>query len=387
MLYSERLKILVVVPDIEIGGVTSSCINFCHELVNNNNEVDILVMDGSDVKLEDARQIKLTGRSSYWNLSKKDLLSINCFNRIGLSLIGIIKKFSNRLGLWYPIVFNRFRLNSAYDVAVAYRQCAPCYYFTLNCINARRKIAMIHGNLHFMGDTGTWDKFLPQFDSIACVSNAVERDFRNRFVAIKEKFTTIYNMFDRELIRKKADQSCQYDVDGDLINIVSVTRHENGHKKVNRIIQACAILRERGFGKFHWYIVGDGPDFNRNKDLAEELGVTDCITFCGALRNPFPMIKKCDFLVLTSATEAYGMVIREAQILSKPAIAMEFDGINEVIRDDYDGIVVKQDIYSLCDVLGQLIEDPERIEALANNMADVSYGNEQAYAQFLKAIN
>lgn len=146
-------------------------------------------------------------------------------------------------------------------------------------------------------------------------------------------------------------------------------------------------MRERGFGKFHWYIVGDGPDFNRNKDLAEELGVTDCITFCGALRNPFPMIKKCDFLVLTSATEAYGMVIREAQILSKPAIAMEFDGINEVIRDDYDGIVVKQDIYSLCDVLGQLIEDPERIEALANNMADVSYGNEQAYAQFLKAIN
>lgn len=384
MLSSDPLKVLVVVPDIEIGGVTSSFKNFCRELIRNNNHVDVVVLDGNDVDLEGVTQIRLTGKASYWNLGKKDLLDASVPKKALLSLIGIIKKLSNLVGLWFPIIFNSIRLDSKYDVAVAYRQCAPCYYFTLRCVNAKKHIAMIHGNLHFMNETKTWDRYLGFFDCIACVSNAVEHDFRVRFNTIKEKFTTIYNMFDADYIRNKANNLCPFEIDETIINIVSVTRHENGHKKVNRIIESCALLHKRGVNNFHWYIVGDGPDFEHNKELAKSLKVTNYVTFCGAQENPFPIINKCDFLVHTSATEAYGMVIREAQILTKPAIAMEFDGVHEVILDGFDGIVVKQDTSLLCDELEYLINNPNRIKKLADNISGVSYGNVESYKQFLK---
>ena len=41
-----KSKVLVVIPDADLGGVTSSAVNFCTELVRNGYVVDVLVMNG-----------------------------------------------------------------------------------------------------------------------------------------------------------------------------------------------------------------------------------------------------------------------------------------------------------------------------------------------------
>lgn len=381
------MKILVVVPDLNLGGVTSSVLNFCKECSRRGNIVDILVMDGANANINNVNQIFLSGQSLFWNLNPKQICKYSGLSKLLLYALGGLKKITNRFGLWLPIIFRDFKLKGDYDVAVAYRQCAPCYYFTLNCVSAKKKIGMIHGNLNFMGVTSSWDKYIPRFDKVACVSKAISRDFINKFSSSKDSFVTIYNMFDIDDIIGKSKMQCAFCVDDQYVNIISVTRHENNLKKTNRIIEACAELRKRNVHKFHWYIAGDGLDYEANVNLAEKLKVKDLITFCGPMENPYSLQARCDFSVLTSATEAYSMSVIESLILKKPIVVMKYPGVDEAVINGYNGIIAEQSMDSLLDSLILLINNKQERISMAQNLEAEKYNNNVAYQQFLGTIN
>ena len=46
-----KAKVLVIIPDSNLGGVTSSAVNFCTELVRNGYMVDVLVQNGTKLPL------------------------------------------------------------------------------------------------------------------------------------------------------------------------------------------------------------------------------------------------------------------------------------------------------------------------------------------------
>lgn len=379
------MKFLVVVPDLNVGGVTSSAKNFCKECAIQGNEIDILVMNNVTANISGVDQTQIDGISRYWNIGIGEFKASPLIKKIGLTPLVITKKLLNKRGLWLPLILNK-QLTKEYDLVVAYRQCAPCYYFVLNCVKARRKIAVIHGDITFMGDISSWSRFLPQFDKIACVSNAVTFGFKNRFSSISDNFTTIYNMYDIESMTKLKSAENQFSVDSSKFNIISVCRHENGHKKVNRVIEACAILERRGFRDFHWYIVGDGPDFQYNIELAHKLGVSHFITFCGALENPFSLLSKCDISVMTSATEAYGMSLKESLILGVPVVAMEYPALSEVISNNKDGLICRQDIEDLCDKIMYLSSNAGILLQMRDYIARHPQSNEIAYKQLLGCL-
>lgn len=377
------MKILVVVPDLSLGGVTSSVKNFCKECHKRGNDVDLIVMDGTDANLSGINQIKLEGRASLWNLNQEKLKNGKGLNKLFLLTLGAVKKTTNRYGSWLPLIFKGIKVKGNYDVAVAYRQCAPCYYFTHKCVKAQKKIAMIHGDLQFMAATDTWDIYFPCFDKIACVSYAVTDGFKQKYLKIADKFTTIYNMFDVDDILAKATAPSPFPVNPSMTNIITVSRHENGHKKVDRVVKVCSELQKHGISNFHWYIVGDGPDFDYNLKLAKDLGVTDLITFCGAMDNPFALQSKCDFTVVTSATEAYPMSVIESQILRKPVIAMRYSAVTEVIQNGINGIIVEQSVADLTLKIKELLETPFQIKKISLNLYKLIFNNDMPYQQFL----
>ena len=381
------MKILVVIPDLNLGGVTSSVLNFCKECIRRGDAVDLVVMDNAEAHLKNVYQIRLEGRAALWNLNAAKVTQFKGLSKYRMYILGAIKKISNHLGLWLPFIFKGITVNCEYDLAIGYRQCAPCYYFTLNCVHAKTKIAMIHGNLNFMETTRSWNKYLPEFNKIACVSKAVSLDFKIQFPLIKDKFTTIYNMFDVKKIIAMSSMPCDFKIDDSLFNIISVTRHENDHKKTNRIIEACFELKRRGVKDFHWYIVGDGPDFINNVRLATRLRVSDLITFCGALSNPYALQSKCNLSVLTSATEAYSMTVIESQILNKPIIAMEYAGITEAIKNGETGIICEQTISSLCDSIVDVMCNNELLSRISSRLAQLPVNNDLAYLQLIEASN
>ena len=255
------MKILIAVPDTAVGGVTASAVNFSNELASRGNKVYFLDMSGENAcrdRLNTAVELlSLGGKSRLWNIGVSSLKKARGAEKLGLLTLGLIKKLTIRSGLWFRIVFSKFNESESYDVAVAFRQCAPCYSFVLNKVAARKKIGFVHGELAYMGNISSWKKYMTRFDKIAYVSNAVREQFVAAYPELKDNACTIYNMFDVARIKALAEEPCDIVFDKSKVNIVTVARITK-QKQIDWILNVCNKLKENCPVSFHWYIVGDG---------------------------------------------------------------------------------------------------------------------------------
>ena len=93
--------------------------------------------------------------------------------------------------------------------------------------------------------------------------------------------------------------------------------------------------------KFNLLLVGDGPEFNRLKELAKALSIEDKVTFYGKI--PYTEMKKVyaisDFFVFPSLRETTGTVLFEAMSNGLPVLTFNQNGADLLI-DDSCGIKV-----------------------------------------------
>ncbi|MBK1790520.1 glycosyltransferase [Persicirhabdus sediminis] len=69
------------------------------------------------------------------------------------------------------------------------------------------------------------------------------------------------------------------------------------------------------------WMVGDGADRDKLVALSEKLGVKNKVIFTGFLSNPYPLLKACKCLILTSYSEGLPTVLCEAIALKTPCIS------------------------------------------------------------------
>ena len=66
--------------------------------------------------------------------------------------------------------------------------------------------------------------------------------------------------------------------------------------------------------------------YNRLCAKVEEMGLQDHVVMLENVSNPYPIVKACDYFVLTSHYEGFGLVLAEADILGVPAISTDIAG-------------------------------------------------------------
>jgi glycosyltransferase involved in cell wall biosynthesis len=112
-------------------------------------------------------------------------------------------------------------------------------------------------------------------------------------------------------------------------------------------------------------IVGDGPERNRLKTLADALAVTPRVRFWGEYPDEdLPRrMADADFLVLPSVTteEMFGMVLLEAMAAGRPVITTAVpSGVREVNQAGVTGLEVPiRDVQALAAAMKSLADDPE----------------------------
>jgi glycosyltransferase involved in cell wall biosynthesis len=79
-----------------------------------------------------------------------------------------------------------------------------------------------------------------------------------------------------------------------------------------------------------------------NQQLAQELGVSQLVSFEGETTNPFPYIKYADLFALYSAYEGFPMVIGEAQALDTYILTTNYAAAKEQILPE-QGCIAKDD--------------------------------------------
>lgn len=380
------MRILIVVTDFDMGGITTSLMNLLDELIHWGHRVDIMNLPGNTsfpVQFnKEVHIIPLTGKARYWNVGLPDLQKATGAKKFVLLIVGIFKKVLSKFGLWEKFIFSGTpKMECA--VAIAYRQSAICYYLIKHKTTAERTLAFIHSE--FDGDCRSWLPHLKEIDSIVCVSNAWSNLFRQKFPYLENKVATVYNLFAPEELREKANTFIP-EYDKSRFTLVTTARIEFCQKKLDTIPTICQALRLQTKREFCWYIVGDGPDRSMLEQIIRETNTGDCVKLLGAQKNPYPYMKNADLFVLTSIWESYGMVITESLILGTPVVAGEYPALKEIIEDGVTGIIAQNSAEGICKAIAEVMNDTGYYQRLKKNCMAYEYNSDIAYKQFVSLL-
>jgi glycosyltransferase involved in cell wall biosynthesis len=142
-------------------------------------------------------------------------------------------------------------------------------------------------------------------------------------------------------------------------NLIPIKGHE-------LVVHALKALLPK-FPGLTWEVIGDGPERDRIRALAVELGVWSSIRFRGRQnrREVAEACARCTIFVLPSWYEGLGCVYLEAMACGKVAVGCEGQGIEEVIRHGENGwLVPPNGRESLIEGLNCLLEDEPRRRAI-----------------------
>ena len=176
--------------------------------------------------------------------------------------------------------------------------------------------------------------------SESCKKTILKQDYSKK---IENKIEVIYNIIDSKDIIERSKEETEYVLDSSKqLNLVSVGRvcYEKGFERQLKL----AELFKKNNIDFKWYIIGG----NYYKEIEQKIRdryeeYKDNFVFTGFLDNPYSILKQCDYLVLLSDDETWGLVITEAKILNVPCIVTDFDVAYEQIVDNKTGIILSRD--------------------------------------------
>ena len=135
-------------------------------------------------------------------------------------------------------------------------------------------------------------------------------------------------------------------------------------------VKAANLLKANKF-KFKWFIIGEGPERKEIEELIESYGLENEVILLGAKSNPYPYMKNCDLYVQTSRKEGFGLTVMEAKILKNVVVATNFDTVNELLKDKFDGIIVGKDENAIYEAIRELINNTSLYNKIKSNLEKI----------------
>ena len=387
-----KKKILIVNNNMRIGGVQKSLVNLLHE-IHDKYDVTLMLFSMTGEYLrdipEDIKVIQVRSHYTYLGTSMAESRK----NFASFIARGFYATLGKVLGRKYATALMNLTQKKiiGFDAAISFLHNAKsksfyggCNDFVLNCVDAPRKIAFLHCDYVKCGaHTAENAKQYARFDVIAACSDGCRNVFVGALPELAEKTVTVRNCHDFPSIRALADQA-PVAMDPTYVNVVTVARlsHEKG---VLRAIEAIASLGDET-EKIRYYIVGDGPQREEIKEKIQKLHLSNVVTLCGAMTNPFGYMKSADVLMLPSYEEAAPMVIDEAASLGLPILSTLTSSAEDMVTGRGRGWVCENSTYGICSSLRFLIGNPDEVMEQKRNMLSTVYNNDEAVAQFERMI-
>lgn len=175
----------------------------------------------------------------------------------------------------------------------------------------------------------------------------------------KKNVITIYNGLEKEetgINKEKRDNI--------IIGTIGRLTYQKGQEY---FIETAKILtKERNDLEFHIY--GEGENYQMYKNLIVKYKLQDRVFLKGYTNNISETMKTFDVFVLTSRYEGIPYVILEAMRNSIPVVTTDAGGINEVIENMRNGIMVeKENPAELARSVNLLLNDSDLRRKLTSN--------------------
>lgn len=132
------------------------------------------------------------------------------------------------------------------------------------------------------------------------------------------------------------------------------------------LLRSIASLRSAHTG-VRCEIIGEGPEREPLKKLAEQLGISDVVTFLGRgnRSSVADAMRRCTLFALPSSYEGLGCVYLEAMACGKPIIGCRGQGIEEIVQHGRNGLLVNPgNVEELTAAISLLLQRPRIREEL-----------------------
>ncbi|MCC0177426.1 glycosyltransferase family 4 protein [Waterburya agarophytonicola K14] len=186
----------------------------------------------------------------------------------------------------------------------------------------------------------------------------------------KSKKEVVYNPF---FVSKNASSEIEIPtgVHSDRKWIMSMGRLTN-QKGFDILLKAFAKVAPR-YPDWQLIILGEGELRRELEELKAELNLGEQVVLPGRVKNPFLLMERAQFFVMSSRFEGFPMAHGEAMLCGLPVIATDCpSGPRELVRDGVDGILIpNQDEVALTKAIERLITNPEEREHFAKSAPEV----------------
>ncbi len=136
-------------------------------------------------------------------------------------------------------------------------------------------------------------------------------------------------------------------------------------KRPDRFLRVAAEIGRRSDDDVYAWLLGDGPDLDKCRRLAADLGIADRVRFVGCQADVASVVAACDIHLSPSATEGMPAVAIEAAHLGLPTVAFRVGGMHECVKHGETGLLVTaEDEAALADAALSLVNSPSRRAAM-----------------------
>ena len=325
--YCHTMKILHILPHLNIGGITTYVYTLSKYLIRNNIEVAVASRGGS------------------WE---------NRFREIGIKTFKISTDTKSELS--YKVILSVIQLRKIkrefdFDIIHSHTRLTQVIAQIFSDFYKTPHIANFHGfyknNKRRIGRK----IFKAQGIRAIAITPEVKDDLINVFGADKDRVKVILSAIDIEELSK---ESPPIHIKG--MPKIGTSGRLSSVKGFEYLIKSMPVVLDR-YPESHLYILGEGKEERNLRKLSETLGIKDKVR----LLKKIPLasfLKSIDIFCLPSLEEPLGLSVLEAQYFGIPCVVSNTGGLRLLVKNEKTGLLVPPaDSKSIADALIRIESD------------------------------
>lgn len=156
--------------------------------------------------------------------------------------------------------------------------------------------------------------------------------------------------------------------EGRKLELLYVGRLHQHQKRLDILFKGLELLET----DWRLHCIGEGPDGEEIRNLADKLGIKDRILFHGWQEKPWDVAEEVSALVMSSDYEGLPLVLMEALGRGIPVISTNCSGAEDIINDGKNGWIYPiGDFQALADILQNIGDDQSILPSIETCKASV----------------
>lgn len=359
------MRIAVIVKNLTMGGMQRAAINLSETFANQGHEAHLIYFKPKNVALAPNEKVHLHLFDLEKSLKKTGIGAV--LNVIAKLFNGVIR---HSYFLWQGVLLTpifKHKLSQLekqygkFDLIIMRGQ--GTFEMVWNYNNANLIIQQV--NILRQYNTFLHDYYMRRLfnnKNVMCNAETIYDEIKHDFTQgniIPRSLHVIPSPINPQQIQEKA---LEYEVEYSEKYIVNVGRFSHA-KNLSLLIDAFAYAKKNLHLEHNLVIIGHGELKNEYDTQIKKLEITLNVHFTGALKNPYPWVKKADLFVFTSLFEGLPNVLLESLACGTNIVATRGRGgtIN-IMSDELEENLVHFDKVEIAEKIVDVLNSNQKID-------------------------